>query len=467
MVRNCIFPGCGKPANSREHLFPASLGGLRVDKNIYCADHNNALSPLTVTLSTQLSLINSLLGVRSGHSGRLHSFRTTDPVRGQEYLISAHSTELAEPRYIESLQGDGDVQPRIEVSSERQLQQLLARERSNGRHVPIGDRQEGIRYFVEPAHAKLQFGGPEGLRAIGYVALTFLAHYFPEIARDPGLVEFTRSIISNSDIRFVWWESCEHLEGVCANRYCFGHRIVLGLSAARQQAFARVSLFSTLDFAILFGEARIESDRAVIVDIDPLADHAPNDIHVEHRQICIADVYKPLSLTEELRDSIETGEGQRCFEQLLHNISVRDLERVTKDLLPTFVGFGTLPAHECRQQILATLGPHKQRILILLSKATKQLRSLFLANKEARLVPIIDGFVAGDPASPTGLSQITECTLEIATGAVADEICRALEHNQLDQDRLAQVLGGGQGIATVGKAVLSCLMVAIGIVEKK
>lgn len=61
--RTCII--CAEPAGSREHLFPAALGGRRVNKRIYCAHHNHALADGAGVLAEQLRTINAILMVES------------------------------------------------------------------------------------------------------------------------------------------------------------------------------------------------------------------------------------------------------------------------------------------------------------------------------------------------------------------------------------------------------------------
>jgi hypothetical protein len=70
MAKDCVI--CGKPAGSKEHVFPAALGGRRTNKGIYCGTHNNGYSPLAAALSAQLKAINALLGVRGDHASVPH-----------------------------------------------------------------------------------------------------------------------------------------------------------------------------------------------------------------------------------------------------------------------------------------------------------------------------------------------------------------------------------------------------------
>ena len=136
MPRTCIIGGGN--TGSREHIFPAALGGRRTNKGIYCGNHNNAFSGLAGSLSGQLKIINSLLGVRSDHSDKAHTLSFTAP-NGQNWKITSSGVAKDGPPSISN----------------------------------------------ETLNMQFTLGGPEGLKAISYIALTFFAHHFPDEARRP------------------------------------------------------------------------------------------------------------------------------------------------------------------------------------------------------------------------------------------------------------------------------------------
>ena len=82
MAKDCII--CGKRAGSKEHVFPAALGGRRINKGIYCAVHNDGFGPLAGLLSAQLKTINALLGVRGDHATAPHETIIVDEASGLE-----------------------------------------------------------------------------------------------------------------------------------------------------------------------------------------------------------------------------------------------------------------------------------------------------------------------------------------------------------------------------------------------
>jgi hypothetical protein len=194
----CII--CGGRAGSREHIFPAALGGRRTNKGIYCGTHNEGFSPLAAVLSSQLTAINALLGVRPDHDDEPRQLTAINPSDGQAYLVSALKVEMARPKVVNDTTVDGVRRIEAQFSSERQLQQWLEEQRAAGFEMKVQRRQPPqTAYFTEPYRVNLKLGGLEGLRAIGYIALTFFANYFPKIARHSALTAFKDFLLGDDN----------------------------------------------------------------------------------------------------------------------------------------------------------------------------------------------------------------------------------------------------------------------------
>lgn len=261
--RTCII--CGSAANSREHIFPAALGGMRVNRGIYCEAHNNGFSGLAEVLSQQFGIWNALLGVR-------------DRERRPRVLNVATST------------GDEVV---VSAAGVR-------------RTTPAADPEGGINIH----HG---FGGPEGLAAIGYVALTFFAHHLGDAARQDGLAPIKAFIQEQSENLFVWWESAITTQGLPANPFAFGHTIILTTSADTGEARALVSLFQTLTFGIALGHVIDAVDHTVTVFIDPHADRQPLDMQ-ERRSDAVEIVIRPPEpMHAHLERMVYEGHGQELL----------------------------------------------------------------------------------------------------------------------------------------------------------
>ncbi|HTV27357.1 MAG TPA: hypothetical protein VMF32_06220, partial [Xanthobacteraceae bacterium] len=188
MAKDCII--CGKPAGSKEHVFPAALGGRRTNKGIYCGTHNNGYSPLAAALSAQLEAINALLGVRGDHASVPHETILVDEASGRKIVLSQAKAEFANPEIKLEAASPGTDRFTGWFSGEKQFQDWMEAQRAQGNDIKVTSKGRWQEYHPSGGRIDFGFGGPTGLRAIGYVAQTFLAHNFPAVARSPDVIDF-------------------------------------------------------------------------------------------------------------------------------------------------------------------------------------------------------------------------------------------------------------------------------------
>jgi hypothetical protein len=463
MAKNCII--CPRRNGSREHTFPATLGGRRTNKGIYCGLHNERFSPLVSILSQQLIAINAMLGVWPDHSDRPSRLVTENPADGQKYVVSGQNIEFAEPRVLNHDEmSDQTYQRKMSFSSERQLQDWLAEQRKAGVEVKIlGRGPSGNAFFTQPYPVRLSLGGAEGLRAIGYLALTFLAHHFPNVARQRGLRAFKNYVCEKSSEQLVWWDfdACQD-DSRLKNPFSFGHRIVVGLSAKRQEAYARISLFSTLDFAVQIGPARVDRDQTRITFINPLADHPPDDIREVKVDEALAPVFRPASLTGGLQQAIQDGKAEERFRTLLRRIFDWLLDNTVEVLLPKINATRAAPVRTRHQQLRQLLQGHEQRIFNLLQLGISGLKAHLAANPAtATVASALDCLVASDPNSLTGITKETACALELGVVSLIAHMNELLEGRELTAEDLKLLLAGGPGAAIVTEAATRPLMMLL------
>jgi hypothetical protein len=298
MPKTCII--CGLRAGSGEHIFPAALGGRRTNKGIYCGPHNHGFSPLAKRIAQQLKSINSLLAVRPDHDDSAEPFDYTSP-EGERLVIFDGVVKRATP-------GAAD--------SDRSL------------------------------HVQLNLGGPDGLRSIAYIALTFFAHHFQDCARLSGLDAVKAFLLGNGDNDFVWWESPNVAATLPPNPFPFGHTIVLMTSAKTHEATAFVSLFQSLHFGIHLGTLSRLTDKSVVVFIDPQADRAPADIEEHKKDIVLLPLLKPDPMHAHLERNIREGAAQRSLQELLNKI--KDGNSIKTWLLCCY---GLMPPGACHRTV--------------------------------------------------------------------------------------------------------------------
>lgn len=443
-ARTCII--CGERAGSGEHVFPASLGGRRVNKGIYCGKHNGALSPLAGVLAGQLRAINAFLGVVNDHTKESPAVRATDLATGREVAISSTVVEFAAPEIIEERDTETGVAVTMAFSSEKQLEAWRAQKRAQGYALKEETRSAPQRYFANEAHISLELGGAEGLRAIGYVALTFFAHHFPEHARLPELAVFKAYVQGESEGQ-VWWDDPASPPD---NSFTFGHRVLLATDHDRQVAYARVSLFSTLNFAVWFGSAPVASSETVIVEIDPLAPHPPRDIAMSRQPGAQESVNVPADLTAALSEDILSGRGERRFGALLQKVHEYQLAQAADLLLGAVAGASDLDPVACGAVFDEAVNDQAQRVLNLARHTTRGLAAAcatFPGLPEA-----FNALTAAEPSSANGLSPVASQFLWLSQQMIARQMQSDQAAGALDQDRVAQLLGGGAGAHLIGVA---------------
>src|SRR5260370_33946097 len=94
---DCIY--CGAETGSREHTFPAALGGRRMNKGILCATCNEGFSKLDKALSDQLGFLNGIIGVRPDRSSVPRKARMESP-QGPLLVDAAGKPTIAKPKVV-------------------------------------------------------------------------------------------------------------------------------------------------------------------------------------------------------------------------------------------------------------------------------------------------------------------------------------------------------------------------------
>lgn len=447
MTQTCII--CGGATGSREHIFPAALGGRRTNKGIYCSTHNEGYAPLAAILSTQLKGINALLGVTGDHSNEAHKIAATDSASGRLITISNGRSEFAHPELASESVAPEGVLRRMMFSSEKQLQAWLTEERSKGHKVELQERAAPQSFFLSESQLRFVLGGTEGLRAIGYVAQTFLAHSFPDLARAPEMDAFKKFTQGISNDPHVWWDFSPG--GDLCSSFEFGHRVVVGIDPATALAYARISLFSTFHFATVLGPATASTGEAVIVDINPLALHPPDDIVVRREPWAFSAVVRPDALTESLSETVISGSAQRAFQILMQRVADRSLAMAADDIDNRLKGADRLSVLEREQLVKEVLASHAQRILNLMRHIVESARA---SDHLREFAPLLELLIAADPTARNGLSQTASAALGLAHHALAAQMAEDCAANRLDRKRVQQLIGGAPGALIVGRAIM-------------
>ena len=412
MPRTCII--CGAPANSREHIFPAALGGLRVNRGIYCETHNNGFSDLANVLVQQFGMWNALLGVRD-RDRRPRVLNVATP-EGEDVVVSA-----------------GRVR-RVDTTSAT---------------------EDGI-------HLQLTLGGPEGLPAIGYVTLTFFAHYFGDMARQDGLAPIKGFLQGQEENQFVWWESETTTRDLPTNPFPFGHTIILTTSAALGEARAVISLFQTLTFGVALGRVTEATDRTITVFIDPHADRQPLDTQERRTEAVELSIEPPQPMHAHLQRLIYEGHGQSLLQRLMARIERWHFENeMGRALLRLNAARGQQNDDRVRE-IGRVVEEEAARVYRIMHFVVRDLRKEMKDQPESQ--PILDILDIQIKLNDNGgnLSNDAQVHVQRVAANFVTELFERTLHEDIDMEYLWLLFSGGIGMRIATRVMVSPIVAALG-----
>lgn len=489
MANTCIV--CNQAAGSGEHIFPAALGGRRINKNIYCTTHDNGYSSLVAALANQMDFLNAFLGVVPDHSNDVKCVISHDAHTGQELKLSTKESKFTAPRVISQQQEGNGTRIKMAFPDHESKKQWLAEQKAKGLDVAIDGKAEEKIYFLDKVHFQRRFGGPCGLGAVAYITQTFLAQAFPDLARSnemQAFIAYTQAIAkvaqisggctedtvgqSNPNLEqaqrdfdaslAVWggqapvWCDFNPQPDASPNAFEFGHRVTVGVDAADGQIFGRFSLFSSMHFSMCFGKDVSPTEtKTVTIDIDPMAAHPPNDIKKTELNSALARVLRPSMPTVGLKSAISSKAQERVFYDLLRRISKHSLAKSAKEMHVELAAYSSMSPIEGDELLCRVLNKQSQRVLNLLKWVLEDFKSEFTPSTLPIIAPIIDSMVAHDPSSANGLSVMANVTLELAKSALIAQMREDIKAGCLDELRIAALLEERVGAVVVGKLILT------------
>ncbi len=448
--KTCIVGG--GPAGSGEHIFPASLGGLRVNNGIYCGRHNNAYGSLAAVLTNQLAFLNAQFGIRNTRTKQVRPVTLTDPKTGEAFEFNGDQLKPTSARIL----SNDEKSAVIAVTSMEQLEAFLADQKTKGVEYQVTGRGEKGRYVAGQLHTQLSFGGPEGLRSIGYIAQTFFAHCFPDLGRNAAMQPFIEYTLNGAGDHLVWWNF--EAPTLSANNFPLGHRIIVGVDASLGVAYARVSLFSTLDFAMVFYKlnATVHSE-SVINDIDPVALKMPDDLVQSRFESAVAPV-TPTTIQTSLATAIGNGTAEKRFKLLMQRAEDHNRKQDAEGLLSRLNAVANLTEKETILSDFWNSEPQRVWRLLdfgLTTLKQQQPQDPLEVQLSRVLVRVLEEVTERDPTAANDVTTAAKTALKIASAALLKAMIASMKDQTLDLDKTEMFIGGGIGAEVAVRAVLS------------
>lgn len=453
MTKQCIM--CENPAGSKEHIFPAALGGRRVDKGIYCGPHNNELGSNVTALLETLALFNAALGIRSDHHASPKPFLVTDD-RGDRFNLLHDAIEVAPPPSLRDTPELLGKPTTLTFSSRQQFDRWRAEQRKLGFEVQAtASSPVQTQYFTKPIKVSLSFGSEPFRRGIAYVGLTYLAHYFPEISRQDGLLPIKSCVLGKRDLEDrVWWVDPDSLSLSSNPNFRRVHSVAIHISHESKRARALVAFFGKICMAVDLGSVETSESICITTHINPFAEGArpDHDIYI-HKE---PGGSLPLGTAEEGQaylDRFMRGEAQNPVNEILSEIHEIRIHSLVSSILKTLKEAESLPEKERVDIVNSITDQQSQRILNLLQQGVREFLEKNLP-MPASVRRNIENLIAEDPNSPDGLSSTAFATLVTAKAAIAAELIKLFGTEELTSESIEMLFAGGPGLAIVSKAAL-------------
>lgn len=442
MAKTCII--CQQAAGSGEHVFPASFGGRRTNNGIYCEKHNNEFGRHVLALLAGLDIVNALIGVVPDRKDEVRPAPATS-ADGEQFLVTGRKVSLAPPPSLDQTPELLGKQLQISFADEAQARKWIADQERAGYKVTTGAfSAPQTKIFGGPLRAQRCLGDEEFMRGLLYLALTFIAHTDPSLARSEGLTEVRAIVDKDGAVEDrVLWELPRTLNQISANPFAYGHIVVTGPDARGERLVALISLYGAVHFGIDLGDlAKGDAPERVTTYIDPLAPRPPRDVQVARERAALT-----LSTRAECAtylSQLRAGEID-LLSGVLHGASDRELLEASRATLKEIQALSSLSVDEQISKVLALLGVHDQRIFTWM-------RTGFLGFSESNPdIPeavhfTLKTFVSLDESAPRGLTQESESALEAARALLTDQIVVELKQGTLDDKKLASLIGGVDGL---------------------
>ncbi|WP_201769565.1 hypothetical protein [Luteimonas huabeiensis] len=492
MAKTCIV--CGNPAGSKEHVFPAALGGRRTNSGIYCTTHDNSHSGLVGAIAGQIDFINAYLGVRPDHSDAIKTVHANDPLTGEPITISAEEIKFQQSRVLSQTPVEGGgIAMQVASPDRRAAKEWTAEMERQGYTVAFQSQPTEDRYMLGAVHHRRAFGGTCGLGAVAYIVQTFFAQEFPDVARSgalSGFIAYTQAVAKVAilggctridgerpelvEARAILaaalagtgcsapanWDFTR-MAGAAPNAFEFGHRVIVGVDGSDGTMYGRLSLFSAFDFAVCLGTAPPGKEtREVTIDIDPLAEHPPQDIRKVTAHTASSRVDASQLGGDALAKAIADGTQQQVLHSLLERLTDYQLARLVRTMVASLAPLPTLQALDRRALIAQSLDEQSQQVWRAVTYMIGGFKQQLIAGGAERVAPMLDMLVAHDVRSASGLSREAQAMLSLAKAALADQMERDFAAGALDEQRIADLMGRGPGLHIVGSAVLEPLLQA-------
>lgn len=465
----CLF--CGGRAGAGEHVLPSSLGGLVIDRTLYCHAHEGQLADLVVQLAHQMEPFSALLGVRSDRKKKLRAATGKEHGTNHDVSISVAEVTYARPRIVSRQEREGETHVLIHARSEEEAIREVRRMLNPGEEIRVVHAGEPVRFYPGDITYQRGLGGDSMLAAVAYIALSFLSREYPTHRMDRALDDFkrfplfaARQLLLPVNERVphhggypIWWDFDESAK-LPDPAFSFAHRFVIGYDGSDGLLYGRAMFFSRLSLSFHFGyteKGRLSS--AKVIDVDPLAAQRENSMKVCDLDSAATRPDRPVARQSAVARSRNELLMQEAVDSLIAEIQGYRLQKDARKARRLMSRAAKAGPSEAMTQAREICSDAHQRLLNLARKLPIDAgNDVVRATWLRELIRPIERA----PEESTGLTVAGQEALAAMAEALAEQMVEDSVAGTLDLTRMENLLGG-----TAGKAVLERALVDFSIRE--
>lgn len=436
--RTCII--CNNTANSREHIFPAAFGGRVVNKSIYCSTHNGAYSRHVDSLDKELDILNSAIGVIPDRKKSIKETRLKDSA-SEEYVYTKDYMKLASPSALDMAPNSGAEQMQLRFADHNQAQKWMDEYKKRGYEFKNSSYGEVAKtMFVEPMKKTMDLGNDKFMLGVLYIALTFLAHHYPSIARAKELQSVKDILNNDEDTKdIVFWESSDKLDLFGENPFEFGHIVAIGKIKDSNKIGAIVSFFGKISFAVNLAELNSEilnELHTTVSFINPLEKDVKKSIKYKTLETDINLSTKKESI--EYLNSLKSGEISNPIEKILSLATTKVLNQDMENIYNKLQKSIEISSPTSYALVVEILSEYEQRILNLITYTIDDFCE-FSVGLDENFKLALKQLIKEDENKNKGLSELSFHFLELVKQNITYEVHNSMISDSLTTEFLVQL----------------------------
>ena len=446
--KTCII--CSNIANSKEHIFPAAFGGRVVNKSIYCSFHNCAYSRHVDSLDKELDILNSAIGVIPDRKNSIKETRLKDSA-SEEYVYTKDYMKLASPSALDMAPNSGAEQMQLRFADHMQAQKWMDEQKKRGyefKNTSYGKVTKTM--FVEPMKKTMDLGNDKFMLGVLYIALTFLAHHYPHIARAKELQSVKDILNNDEDTKdIVFWENSDKLDLFGENPFEFGHIIAIGKMKDTNKIGAIVSFFGRINFAVNLAEPNsdiLNEFQTIVSFINPLEKEVKKSIVTQK-----LDLQINLSNKEESKkylNSLRSGEISNPIEKILSLATTKVLNQDMENIYNKLQKSIEISSPTSYALVVEILSEYEQRILNLITYTIDDFCE-FSVDLDENFKIALKQLIKEDENGNKGLNELSFHFLELVKQNIAYEVHNSMVIGSLTTEFLVQLFAKEKGVYVV------------------